>query len=64
MDAADEAYRSPYTPTPGGSVPGPEGTAAEGRAELWTFFWVTVASVVIIAAFGIGAWLYWHYVLH
>jgi len=55
-----EPFRSPYTPTPGSSTPGPEVTPAEGRAELWGFFWLAVASTVIIAVGGLAAWLYLH----
>jgi hypothetical protein len=56
-----ESYRSAYTPTPGSSTPGPEVTPAEGTAELWVFFWVTIASIVIIAAGGLAAWFYIHH---
>ena len=35
-------------------------TPAEGRAELWVFFWAAVASVVIIAVGGLAAWFYVH----
>jgi len=55
-----DTYRSPYTPTPGSSTPGPEVGPEEGQSEMWTFFWVAITSVVIIAAFGIAAWLYVH----
>jgi hypothetical protein len=55
-----EPYRSPYTPTPGSSTPGPLTTPEEGTAELWTFFWVALVSILIIAAGGLGAWFYVH----
>jgi hypothetical protein len=55
-----ETFRSPYTPTPGSSTPPPDVGPAEGTGELWTFFWVAVVSMVIIAAFGLGAWVYVH----
>jgi hypothetical protein len=51
-------YRNPYNETPGSSTPPAGTTPEEGVHELWTFFWVAVTSVVIIAAFGIAAWLY------
>jgi hypothetical protein len=55
-----ESYRNPYNESPGSSMP-PAGTGPEeGIRELWTFFWVAVVSIVIIATFGIGAWLYVH----
>jgi hypothetical protein len=56
-----EPYHNPYTPTPGGSTPGPEVTPAEGVADLWAFFWVTFAAIVIIAGFGIAGYLYVHH---
>jgi hypothetical protein len=53
-------YRNPYHDSPGSSTSPPHTSPEEGVRELWTFFWVTVISVVIIATFGIGAWLYVH----
>ncbi|MGI0128974.1 MAG: hypothetical protein ACREDE_00375 [Thermoplasmata archaeon] len=58
MTVPARSYRNPYTPTPGSSTPGPEVSPSEGKAELWLFFWVTVASIAIIAAGGIAAWVY------
>jgi nitrate reductase NapE component len=60
MTETGETYRSPYAPSTGSSTPGPEVTPAEGKSELWTFFWLMIVNVVIIAAAGIGAWLYIH----
>jgi hypothetical protein len=56
-----ESFRSPYPHTPGSSTPGPAVSPAEGRAELWAFFWVAVASIVIITVGGLGAWLWLHH---
>jgi hypothetical protein len=53
-------YQNPYHESPGSSTPPPGTTPEEGIHEMWTFFWVAVISVVIIATFGIGAWLYVH----
>jgi hypothetical protein len=50
-------WRTPYTPTPGSSLPGPEVTPAEGKADLWGFFWLTLANTTIISVAGIVAWL-------
>jgi hypothetical protein len=61
---SEETFRTPYVRAPGSSTPGPEVTPEEGVHELWTFFWVTIASVLIITAFGIGALLYVKYVIH
>jgi hypothetical protein len=55
-----ESYRTPYARTPGGSTPGPEVTPAEGKAELWAFFWAAVLSVVIITVGGLAAYFYVH----
>ncbi len=60
MPADADTFESPYPRTPGASLPGPATTPEEGRADLWVFFWVSVAGTVIIAAAGIGAWLYVH----
>ncbi len=57
MSEPGAPFRSPYTPTAGSSTPGPEVGPEEGVSEMWTGFWVTITSVAIIAAFGIGAWL-------
>jgi nitrate reductase NapE component len=50
-------FRTPYTPTPGGSLPSAETTPAEGRKELWTFFWLAVANTTIIAVAGVATWM-------
>jgi hypothetical protein len=54
----EEPFRSPYTPTPGASLPGPQVTPREGKHELWAFFWLTLANTAIISVAGIAAWLY------
>ncbi|MGI0070904.1 MAG: hypothetical protein ACRECT_02355 [Thermoplasmata archaeon] len=61
MSGSGEPYRSPYGSSPGSSTPSPEITPAEGVSEMWTFFWVTVASMLIITVGGVGAWLYLHH---
>lgn len=38
-------------------MPGPEVTPAEGKRELWSFFWLTLVNTAIIAIAGIAAWL-------
>jgi hypothetical protein len=57
MTDADPPFRTPYTATPGASIPGPETTPEEGKADLWGFFWLTLANTAIIAVAGIVAWL-------
>lgn len=58
MTETSEAFRSPYTSTPGGSTPGPGVTPHEGKSELWGFFWLTFVNTAIIAVAGFAAW-YW-----
>ncbi|HTZ61708.1 MAG TPA: hypothetical protein VMC82_03590 [Thermoplasmata archaeon] len=60
MAPSTESYRTPYTPTPGTSTAPAEMTPEEGVADLWAFFWVTIASIVIIAVAGLAAWFYVH----
>jgi len=35
-------------------------TPAEGKAELWAFFWLSLANTAIIATAGIVAWVFVH----
>jgi hypothetical protein len=58
MNGTDGAFRTPYTPSPGSSTPAPHVSPEEGRADLWTFFWLALANTGIIAAAGIVAWIY------
>lgn len=50
----------PYTRTPGGGTPSPETPPVEGRKELWTFFWLSIASTAIISVVGLAVWLSVH----
>jgi hypothetical protein len=54
----NEPFRNPYTPYPGSSTPPAHVTPAEGKADLWAFFWLTLANTAIIGVAGIVAWLY------
>ena len=53
-------FRTPYTPSPGSSTPGPEVTPAEGRADVWAFVWLSLLNTAIIAVVGIAAWYLVH----
>ncbi|HEV2317162.1 MAG TPA: hypothetical protein VGV89_06270 [Thermoplasmata archaeon] len=50
-------FRTPYTPTPGGSLPPPHTNPAEGKKELWTFFWLALANTTIIGVAGVATWM-------
>ena len=56
MSESSPAFVTPYTPTPGSSTPAPEVGPAEGRSELWGFFWLSLANTVIITVAGLLAW--------
>jgi hypothetical protein len=56
----EEAYSTPYTPSPGSSTPGPEVSPMEGTADLWGFFWLALLNTGIIAVSGIVAWWFVH----
>jgi hypothetical protein len=60
MSETREPYRTPYTPYPGGSMPPAATSPAEGKADLWAFFWLTLANTAIIAVAGIVAWWFVH----
>lgn len=54
---SEGSFRTPYTPTPGSSTPGPEVGPTEGKSELWGFFWLSLINTVVIAVAGIVTWL-------
>ena len=56
MSASASPFRTPYTATPGSSTPGPEVGPAEGKRELWSFFWLALLNTAIITAAGLLAW--------
>ncbi len=56
----DEAYHHPYTPYPGSSTPEASVGPKEGRAELWSFFWLSVLNTAIIAGAMIPVWWFVH----
>ncbi len=60
MPDDEGAFRSPYTPYPGGSMPSGATTPKEGKADLWTFFWLSLANTAIIATAGIVTWWFVH----
>jgi hypothetical protein len=60
MTEVDANYRTPYTSYPGGSSPPPSTTPAEGKADLWAFFWLALANTTIISVAGIVAWWFVH----
>jgi hypothetical protein len=60
MSEASSTWKTPYTPTPGSSTPGPEVTPEEGIAEVSGFFWLSLISTGIIVVVGMSAWFYVH----
>jgi hypothetical protein len=58
MSATPATFRSPYTPTPGSSTPGPHVSPEEGKSELWGFFWLSILNTTIIAVTGVVFWLF------
>jgi hypothetical protein len=54
----EPTFQTPYTPYPGGSTPAAHVGPAEGKSELWGFFWVSLANTGIIAVVGIAVWLF------
>jgi hypothetical protein len=53
-------YQTPYTPTPGGSIPPASVLPEEGRRELWGFFWLSLLNTLVIAVVGIAVWWFVH----
>lgn len=51
---------NPYAYYPGSSTPGVGVSPEEGRADLWGFFWLSLANTLIIGVVGIGAWFVVH----
>ena len=58
--SSEGTFRTPYTPTPGGSLPPAETTPDEGKRDLWTFFWLALLNTAIIAVAGIATWWFVH----
>ncbi|HZY70358.1 MAG TPA: hypothetical protein VFF67_05195 [Thermoplasmata archaeon] len=58
--SAHAAWKSPYTPSPGSSTPGPTVDPLEGKGELVGFFYLSLACTVIIAVAGVATWLLVH----
>jgi hypothetical protein len=57
---SDSGYSTPYSRTPGGSMPPPEMTPEEGKADLWGFFYLALLNTAIIATAGIVTWWFVH----
>jgi hypothetical protein len=60
MSETPSTWKTPYTPTPGSSTPGPEVTPSEGISELMGFFWLSLANTAIIVVVGMAVWFYIH----
>jgi hypothetical protein len=55
--SAPSGFRTPYTPTPGSSTPGPEVDPVTGRKDMREFMWLSLANSAIIAVAGLVTWL-------
>ena len=60
MSSQPETFQNPYTPYPGSSTPPASVGPKEGRAELWSFFWLALLNTLIISVAGIVTWWYVH----
>jgi len=58
MTESASGFQTPYTPSPGSSTPSPNVSPAEGKADLWAFFWLALLNTAIIAVAGIVAWVF------
>ena len=56
MATEGDAYRYPFTPYAGSSTPSSDVPPSEGKRDLWTFFWLSIANTGIIAVTGIVTW--------
>ena len=61
MSSSDATFRTPYTPTAGGSTPPPELKPSEGIADFWAFFWLSLLNTAIIGVAGIATWVLVHH---
>jgi hypothetical protein len=60
MTGERDAYRFPYTSTPGTSTAPPETTPEEGTSEFWAFFWLALVNTAIIVVAGVVTWHFVH----
>jgi hypothetical protein len=60
MGHAESAVVNPYATTPGSSTPGPGISAEEGSGDLWTFFWLSAISTVILIVVAAAGWVLVH----
>ncbi|MCI4334316.1 MAG: hypothetical protein L3K04_01585 [Thermoplasmata archaeon] len=57
----ESGFQTPYARSPGGSLPDPSTPPAEGRRELWSFFWLSLLNTAIIGTAGVAVWLLIHH---
>jgi len=60
MSETPSTWKTPYTPTPGSSTPGPDVAPKEGISELTGFFWLSLVNTAIIVVVGMAVWFYVH----
>jgi hypothetical protein len=60
MSETPGTWKTPYTPTPGSSTPGPHVSPEEGTAEVWGFVWLSLVNTAIIVVVGMAVWFFVH----
>jgi hypothetical protein len=61
MSAGPPTVENPYATTPGSSTPGRGVSGKEGVADLWSFFWLSIAGTVILVGVGLAALVISHH---
>ncbi|MCI4329692.1 MAG: hypothetical protein L3K01_08580 [Thermoplasmata archaeon] len=61
MAPPESTVVNPYATTPGSSTPGRGISPEEGSADLWTFFWLSAISTVILIVVAAAGWLLVHH---
>jgi hypothetical protein len=61
MAPSESAVVNPYATTPGSSTPGRGISPGEGRGDLWSFFWLSLASTAILTVVALAAWVLVHH---
>jgi hypothetical protein len=60
MAPSESAVINPYATTPGSSTPGLGVSPSEGNGDLWSFFWLSTISTVILTVVAAAGWVLVH----